>query len=293
MNAQVKRRRTMTPQEGMSAPFILSLLFHAVAIAIAIFGLPYISKPIPEMAPPIPIEIAEISDQTMTDKPAERAQVKPEEKKEPPKPEPERPKQAPKQTAAPPPPPEPAKDEAVLPDKTVVKPKLVEKPKEKPPTPPKKRPVTPVEAKAAPQEDPFQSLLKNLQEEKPDPSKEQGKEVAKPQQAAVAPLGEKMTLSEMDALRQQLSQCWNVLAGARYAEDLVVDMKLFMNPDRTVQQASVVDTARYNSDDIFRAAADSALRAIRDPQCSPLRLPPDKYEQWKQITVRFDPRDIL
>jgi hypothetical protein len=292
MNAQAARRKAETSQDGLSGAVLMSLLFHACFVTVAIFGFPFLTKPPPEMSQPIPIEMADISELTQTNKPVEQSTPKPpdEKKAEPPKPAPERPKQAPKQTSATPPKPVSApKDDLALPDKKAEKVKP-EKPKIKPPEPPKKTLAKPEDK---PNDDPFKTLLKNLQEEKPDPSKEAGKTDAKPEQAVAAPLGEKMTMSEMDALRQQLSQCWNVLAGARYAEDLVVDMTLTMNPDRTVQKASVVDTMRYNTDNIFRAAADSAIRAINDPQCSPLLLPPDKYQQWKEITVRFDPREIL
>ncbi len=292
MNAQAKRRVIEEKSQGMSKALIFSLLFHATVVLIGIFGLPYIKKDLDEIQPPVPIELVEISDKTQTDKPVERAQIKPvEEKKEPPKPEPERPKQAPKQTSESPPRPiAPPVDDLAIPDKAKEPDKKIEKPKEKPPTP-KRRPALSKE-EAKPQEDPFQSLLRNLQDAKPDPADGAGKE-ASAQKAPPAPLGDRMTMSEMDALRQQLAQCWNVLAGARYAEDLVVDMKLFMNPDRTVREAGVVDVIRYNTDTIFRAAADSALRAVRNPDCNPLRLPPEKYNQWKEITVRFDPREIL
>lgn len=293
MNAQAARRKAGNTQDSLSSAVLMSLLFHACFFTVAIFGFPFLSKPPPEMSQPIPIEMADISELTQTNKPVEHDAPKPpdEKKPEPPKPAPERPKQAPKQTSATPPKPVAAqKDDLALPDKKVeiVKP---EKPKPKPKVEPPKKILQKADDK--PNDDPFKTLLKNLQDEKPDPSKEAGKTDAKPEQAVAAPLGDKMTMSEMDALRQQLSQCWNVLAGVRYAEDIVVDMTLTMNPDRTVQRAGVVDTMRYNTDNIFRAAADSAIRAINDPQCSPLLLPPDKYQQWKEITVRFDPREIL
>ena len=83
------------------------------------------------------------------------------------------------------------------------------------------------------------------------------------------------------------------MAGAKYAEELVVAVKVYMNPDRTVRSASVADQLRYSRDSHFRAAADSALRALRNPRCSPLELPEDKYEQWREITIRFDPRQML
>ena len=61
-----------------------------------------------------------------------------------------------------------------------------------------------------------------------------------------------------------------------------------MNPDATVRTA-VVTGSRGGA----QAAADSALRAVRNPRCSPLKLPLDRYEQWRTITIRFDPQHIL
>jgi hypothetical protein len=79
-----------------------------------------------------------------------------------------------------------------------------------------------------------------------------------------------------------------------YSEGVTnLEFRLTVTPDRTVQDAQVVDTMRYNTDTYFRAAADSALRAVRNPRCNPLDLPPQKYEQWKVIVVTFDPRKML
>jgi hypothetical protein len=47
------------------------------------------------------------------------------------------------------------------------------------------------------------------------------------------------------------------------------------------------------SDPFFRSAAESALRAVLNPRCNPLRLPPEKYEQWQTMTLNFDPREMF
>lgn len=295
MNAQAKRRITDQPA-GMSGALISSLIFHGAVVMVGIFGLPYIAKDRVAEIRPIPIELVEIGEITQTNKPAEKSIPKPvEEKKAPPKPEPERPKQAPQQLSeVPPQAAKPPIDDLALPSKEKEKPKEVKKvevPKEKP-QPPKRRPTLIEEAKEAPKDDPFASLLKNLQAEKPETAEGDGKEAVQ-EQAQNLPVGERMTISEMDALALQLRQCWNVLAGARYAENLVVDMKLYMNSDGTVRQAIIVNQMRYNSDSIFRAAADSALRAVRDPYCTPFKLPLEKYNDWKVINATFDPSQIL
>src|SRR6202012_5326336 len=101
----------------------------------------------------------------------------------------------------------------------------------------------------------FNSLLKNLVDTP------QGDDPSKTGKAATpgidAPAGAQMTMSEQDALLRQLAGCWNVLAGAKFAEDISVDLHLIIGQDRTVQQATIVDQMRYNADSHYKAAADS------------------------------------
>src|SRR5262249_43452936 len=87
--------------------------------------------------------------------------------------------------------------------------------------------------------------------------------------------------------------CWNVPAGARDARDLVVEIRVVVDHDGIVQQATIVDQSRLGSDPFFRAAAESARRAFFNPQCRPLPLPAEKYAIWKDLVVVFSPKDIL
>ena len=84
-----------------------------------------------------------------------------------------------------------------------------------------------------------------------------------------------------------------LLRSGSEAEDLAVDIRVIVREDRTVERASIVDESRYARDDRYRAAAESALRAVRDPRCSPLNLPPEKYSLWRDMIVTFDPKDML
>jgi hypothetical protein len=145
----------------------------------------------------------------------------------------------------------------------------------------------------------FDALLKNLtrqqtaEAEDAPPARPVMAAGAPPSSQPKAPLGSQLTASEIDLIRQQIEQCWNVPAGARDAQDLDIEVKAVVNPDGTVQQATIVDTGRYGADPFFRAAADSAKRALLNPQCSPLRLPPDKYEAWHNLDLFFNPKDLL
>lgn len=105
-----------------------------------------------------------------------------------------------------------------------------------------------------------------------------------------------ITQSEISRVRQQIAACWNIGvagAGAEQAETLAVEVRIVMNPDRTVRDATVVNESRMTGDTAFRIAAERALRAIRHPDCRVLLLPDDKYEVWKTFTFNFDPRKLV
>jgi hypothetical protein len=51
--------------------------------------------------------------------------------------------------------------------------------------------------------------------------------------------------------------------------------------------ADVPSVVKPATDPLSQAANESALRAVR--QCTPLKLPADRYEVWKEVEVTFDP----
>ena len=272
-----------------------SIFLHVGVIILGIIGLPYIKKTPDLSAAPIAVEIVNIDDETTTNKKPSRAQLKPtpEKRKEQPKTE--------KQIKAPP------KVETKAPPKVAPIDKPVEKtaevkPKPKVPPPPSealKKPKPPEKKNPPPeeteevQEDQFLSVLKNLQESEDSAEDITEEGTAKPEMSPLAKFSQRLSATEVDAIRSalnaQFSSCWNLMAGARNAEDITVSIKLIVNPDRTVQSARIVEQVRYNQDPFYRAAADTALRAIRHPNCQTLDLPPEKYELWRDLTFNFNP----
>jgi hypothetical protein len=107
-----------------------------------------------------------------------------------------------------------------------------------------------------------------------------------------APLGRRLTASEMDMVRAQISRCWNVPAGAREDPGLVIEIRVVVDPGGNVEQARIVDQARAAGDPFYRAVAESARRAFFNPGCRPLRLPAGKYEIWRDMVVDFSPKDL-
>ena len=102
-----------------------------------------------------------------------------------------------------------------------------------------------------------------------------------------------LSLSEEDALKAQIFGCWSIPLGLPYNENLLVRIKLELNPDGTVLQSEILDHARMNKpgQGFYKVLAESALRAIK--LCQPLRVPTTGYERWKELQLNFDAREML
>lgn len=266
-----------------------SAALHLLILFLMVFGLPSFLTPEPPPQPMvISVDILPISEMTNV-KNSELPLAKQE------KPVPQETEKVPtppvkEETPPPPPPPEPKPE-----------PKKEEKPapkkEEKKPEPKKEE-----KPKKANEKD-LEAVLKAMREDaqkkaqaeknKQQPKEEAGTKV-KAQNAPYDP-GLPLSMSEMDAVRSQIAKCWSVPAGAKDAHELRVTVRVQLQQDGTVTLVELADDSisRYSSGDtFFRAAADSALRAVR--QCSPLKnLPPEKYQTWKDIIMTFDPKEML
>ena len=102
-----------------------------------------------------------------------------------------------------------------------------------------------------------------------------------------------LSLSEEDALKAQIFGCWSIPLGLPYNENLLVRIKLQLNPDGTVSQSEILDHARMNKpgQGFYKVLAESALRAVK--LCQPLRVPTSGYERWKELQLNFDAREML
>jgi hypothetical protein len=284
---------------------LLSAGIHFTMLVIAFVGLPdWFSKKIEPQPIVISLEQLPITDRTNV-APSRQPVVK---QKQPPTPAKAPPKPPVSKPKPPPPPPEkveapkePPKDKPKpepIPKKDA--PKKPEPPKEQPkpkPTPPAKTP--PKEVKKQPDKvdevmedealkDLIDKAVSNDSKEKP---------VAKPTPAqnltkSEAPYDPSLPLSisEKDAIASQFVKCWRLPAGSANDSSLRVSVDVWLRPDGSVIKAHLTSDQRgkYNADNVFRAAADSALRAMH--MCSPLKnLPTNKYNSWKEMRLNFDP----
>lgn len=96
-------------------------------------------------------------------------------------------------------------------------------------------------------------------------------------------------------IQEQLLKCWNVpiaLANAHGSSNVVPSVRMKLNTDGSlIGQPGVINSS---SDPLFRVAADSALTATR--RCAPLRIPAQfasYYDDWRDVVVNFDARDVM
>ena len=102
--------------------------------------------------------------------------------------------------------------------------------------------------------------------------------------SVLKPLG----IDKLDLLKQHLKQCWNPPVGAAGAENLIVDIFIELNSQGYVEKVDWVNRGMNGKNSFYIAAANAAIRAVKD--CEPLPLPTENYNQWKSLTMVFDPK---
>jgi hypothetical protein len=321
-------RSAAASEATMRTPAVASAVMHASVMVVAFLGLPDLFSKPPMVEPePVMVEFEAIDKRAAApkignpppqpkDAPiAEETTKAPPPKTAEPPPAPEPPKPQLEQAVAPPPPmpapPDMPKPEPPKPQEDVValKPKEPEPPKvEKPPEPPKPQPEVkkeppkptppPPPKPAPPTRDRVDSVLDDILKNKDANKNPRTPETAPrpPQQvtrqAPAAPnLAAVVTASEVEGVRSKIRPCWNFPAGIKDQNALIVTLVVEMNQNGTPVKVDLKDTGRYNNDPAYRAAADSAQRAIMNPRCQPWPLAPEKYASWRTITFNFDPRD--
>jgi len=302
-------RRSEGGGDNLGAGLVCSVMVHALALLLMVFGLPHLLTPPKDIEEPMVVEVETISEKT-NPPPRQVEAPKPEETPTPPKqeetpppppqpqPKPPEPKPEPPKPDPAPPPPQPK------PPEPEPEPVPVPKPKPEPPKPyPKPAPpdllkdIKPPPKKPPPPDD-FDNLLKSVdklrQPAKPETPQPQATP-APAQKTVNSPLTDaasQPTASEKDYIASQIWPKWNVDLGAKGADTLQVAVKISILPDGRVTEARrVVDESRYASDAYYRAAADAAVRAVL--QASPLKVPPsrpDIFRNNSQLTINFDPR---
>ena len=306
-----------------------SLTVHIVVVTIAWFGLPHLSRDLVVDQPVLTVDIVNVTPETNLEEgidanpdPVEESPAEESPSDEPPPPPPPPPSAPPAEAAEAEPVPatEAAPDNP--PEKPDVKPVQTAK-VAAPPRPPREQ--SPDYKKRQEQQALLTSKLQDLtrrkqeqtrrQEEDDDKKKAEEKltelveEQRKQQQQAEkdetkekldqlvgqalnTPKRTSATLgiSDIDRLRSHLAKCWSPPPGAARANTLVVDIIVSLDAKAVVQSVRIKDESRFKREEAYRAAANAARRAVF--ACSPLPLPLESHEEWKELEIAFDPRFI-
>ena len=108
-----------------------------------------------------------------------------------------------------------------------------------------------------------------------------------PTDAPAAAVGPPLTGSERDSFRIAVNSCWNVDPGS-VAARVTVEVGFSLDREGKVQG----DVRMVSSDgdpSATSTAFEAARRAILRCQSGGYQLPADKYEQWKDVVITFDP----
>ena len=240
--------------------FIRSIVFHLVIVSILLILPNYINLSKKTVISEVPIEVVDISEKTKIKKRQKKKTLNQE------------------------------TNESFTAPKVVSKPKVpefVEKVKENKTK--KKKVEEEVKENKKEKEKRLSSILKSIDKLKEEKKKnDQEKPILEPIENDTLDLNEKLTISELDMIRRQFINCWNVPAGAKNIQNLQVLVKIKLDEDGNVIDSELIKTSSLN-DSFYRAAAESAMRAVRHPSCKKLKVPVKKYKTWKNITLNFDP----
>jgi hypothetical protein len=106
---------------------------------------------------------------------------------------------------------------------------------------------------------------------------------------APAPAGPPMTVGEKEGLRVAVEACWNV--GALSTEALGTAIKVFVDvaPDgRPITGSISLEGFSGGSEAAANQAFEAARRAIIRCGAEGFPLPPEKYDEWKELELNFD-----
>ena len=267
----------------MNRSIIISSVLHLVLIMITALSLPFLAKKPIDLPPIVSVELIQITDKTNIPFAPKAKKII------------EKIKEKEKKLVSEQAPPKKVKkikpDSVPMPDDKV---KKVEKIKEDKQNPEKiddeVKQVSEFEKKELFDPNNIAALIDKSKIETSETTKKTDK-ITQDQQKSIENIG--LSLSEEDALKAQIFGCWSIPLGLPYNENLLVRIKLQLNPDGTISQSEILDHARMNKpgQGFYKVLAESALRAIK--LCQPLRVPTTGYERWKELQLNFDAREML
>ena len=100
----------------------------------------------------------------------------------------------------------------------------------------------------------------------------------------------KVSQNELEALKARLIKLWNIPAGARNPDELRVEIRVRLGRDGRLSAPPMVLTSGHSP--AFQASREAAVRALFQGQPFDM-LSPATYEEWKELDILFDPREMF
>lgn len=264
--------------------FIFSAVFHVTLVTVAAIGIPALKRDLAPLSEAIPVELVTVDDinriraQAQKPKPQRTATAQP---------------QAIRQA------PEPVADAVPMPEaksakKLEVKPKI--KPRVMPTAAPRSKPKPPRSLDTGRLAALIDKSIKETEAALEIPQQDNRKRLEDAvRNSRLADLRARRSTATLEAMMQaQVERCWNPPAGAKDAQDLVVKIRIWLTPEgKLIRPPQILSQSFFSSaqDSFYRVAAESAARAVR--RCAPYTLPRDRYDQWDEIDLTFDPSEML
>lgn len=270
----------------MGKSFLLSILLHGLIVAFAWIGMPMFKREVVQAEQLIVVELVDIAEVTAAPPPKPEPEPEPEPEPTPePEPEPEPAPPPPEPVKPAPEPPPPAPEPTPTPPKEVAE------------APPVRKVAAPPRKPPPPKKDSFDqlvSLVKDLESEvskRPAPVEPPSTQDKEDNRIRTLQTADRATLSERDAIRAHIENCWRIDPGKEGNTDLTADLKVTINQDGSVQRLEIVDLDRYVSDNAFRTFVDGARNAVSS--CSNIPISPQRYDVFKEIVFTFTPQGRL
>jgi hypothetical protein len=107
------------------------------------------------------------------------------------------------------------------------------------------------------------------------------------------PQGPPMSASDIEGIRSALGRCWNIGALSSEATRTVVTVRVSMQENGTPDLGTMqMTTFEGGSEESAKKLYQSARSAIARCGNEGFTLPPEKYDQWKDLELVFDPNGM-
>jgi len=105
-----------------------------------------------------------------------------------------------------------------------------------------------------------------------------------------------LTISHKDIISSKLRDCWNVDGGAQNIEEIMIEIRAFINKDGSIRDVKILNNMNLPA---FKSLAESAKRAVficaKKGEDSPFKILADNYadhySDWKELYLNFNPMD--